>query len=109
MKNKLPVMWRANSKACITHQVDARSFCFKCEEYLQEKGLPLKCLLLLDNAPTHPPGLEEDTGKECDFIHAKYLPPYTTPILQPIDHHVILNCTLKACFESVLILQMTLN
>ena len=58
------------------------------KKYLREKGLPLKCLLSLDNAPAHPSGLEENLVKECDFIQAKFLPPPTTPILQPIDQQV---------------------
>ena len=38
------------------------------KKYLQENELPLKCLLFLDNAPTHPPGLEEYLVNEFDFI-----------------------------------------
>jgi hypothetical protein len=30
------------------------------KEYLEEKNLPLKALLIMDNAPAHPQGLEED-------------------------------------------------
>ena len=59
------------------------------KKYLQEKGLPLKCLLLLDISLTHPPGLEEDLVKEFDFIQVKFLQPNMTPILQPIDQQVI--------------------
>ncbi|XP_035209655.1 tigger transposable element-derived protein 1-like [Stegodyphus dumicola] len=34
------------------------------KKYLEENGLPLKCLLVLDNAPAHPPGLERtDTSR----------------------------------------------
>ena len=78
--------------------------CSKYEKCLQEKGLPLKCLLLLDIAPAHPPGLEEDLAKEFDFIQVKCLPPNSTQISQPIYKQVISNlnnCTLMACFGSV--------
>ena len=93
-KSELPVMWRANAKAWATpqfftewiHEVSAPSV-KKC---LREKGLPLKCLLLLDNASAHPPGLE-DSVKEFYHIQVKFLPPNTTPILQPIDQQVISN------------------
>ena len=92
MKSKFPVMWRANAKAWVTrnfftewmHQVFAPSV----KKYLQENGLPLKCLLLLDNAPAHHPGLEKDLVKEFHFIQLTFLPSSTTPILQPIDHIV---------------------
>ena len=58
------------------------------KKYLQKKGLPLKCILLRDNAPAHSQGLE-DLVKEFDFIKANFLPPNTTPILPPIDQQVI--------------------
>ena len=60
--------------------------------YLQEIGLPLKCLVLLDNAPAHPPGLEEDLVMKFDFIQVKFLQPSTTPILQQVNQQVISNC-----------------
>ena len=69
------------------HEVYA--LCVK--KYLQEKQLSLRCLLLLNNAPAHPPGLEEDLVKEFDFIQIKFIPPNTNNILQPIDQHVISN------------------
>ena len=63
-------------------------FATSVKKYLQVKGLPLRCLMLLDNAPAHPPGLEEDLVKEFDFIQATFFPANTTPILQPIDQQV---------------------
>ena len=64
----------------IFHRVDALSLCSKCEEYLQEKGLPFKCLMLLDNAPAHPLGLKEDLVIEFYFIQVKFLSANTTQI-----------------------------
>ena len=67
MKRKLPVMWRKSAKAWVNRQFftewmhDVFALCEK--KYLREKVLPLKCLMLLDNATTHPPGLEEDLVK----------------------------------------------
>ena len=70
MKSKLLVIWRANAQAWVTQQFFTKwkheGFALSVKEYLQEKGLPLKCLLLLDNAPAHPPVLEEDLVKEFD-------------------------------------------
>ncbi|XP_067143112.1 tigger transposable element-derived protein 1-like [Centruroides vittatus] len=110
MKSKLPVMWRANSKAWVTRQCFVEwvheVFAPSVKKYLQEKNLPIKCLLLLDNAPAHPPGLEEDLVEEFDFIRVKYLPPNTTPLLQPMDQQVISNfkklytkSLFRKCFE----------
>lgn len=51
------------------------------------KGLPAKALLLLDNAPSHPPAenLRSDDGQ----IFAVYMPPNVTPLIQPMDQNVI--------------------
>ena len=66
MKSKLPVMWKA--KVWVTRQFFTELmhevFAPSVKKYLQEKGLLLRYLLLLDNAPAHPPGLEEDFVKE---------------------------------------------
>ncbi|XP_035204883.1 tigger transposable element-derived protein 1-like [Stegodyphus dumicola] len=51
----------------------------------------MQALLFLDNAPTHPPNLEDDLLEEFKFIKVPYLPPNTTPILQPMDQQVISN------------------
>lgn len=62
--------------------------------------------MLLDNAPAHPPGLEEDLTGYYDFIQVKFLPPNTTPRIQPMDQQVISNfkkfyvkAPFKRCFE----------
>ncbi|XP_067947244.1 tigger transposable element-derived protein 1-like [Watersipora subatra] len=68
--------------------------------------LSMKCLLILDNAPGHPPGLEENIFDEYKFIKVFYLPPNTTPLLQPMDQQVISNFKklytkylFKKCFD----------
>jgi len=49
-------------------------------DYLREKDLPLKVLLLMDNAPAHPPNLMEELPDELSFkVH--FLPPNMTPLL----------------------------
>ena len=70
------------------------------------KGLPSRCLLLLENAPTHLPDLEEHFVKEFDSIQVEFIPPCMTPMLQPIDQEVISNFNklytkglFRKCFE----------
>ena len=94
-KEKLQVMWRANPKAWVTRQffVDWVNLVFgpSVKKYLLENNLPLQALLVLDNAPAHPPNLEDDILEEFSFINVLYLPPNTTPLLQPMDQQVIAN------------------
>ena len=70
MKSKLPAMWRANTKAWVTQQYLTEwmheVFTPSVKNIFRKKGSPLKCLLLLDNAPAHPPALEEDLVKESN-------------------------------------------
>ncbi|XP_039624723.1 tigger transposable element-derived protein 1-like [Polypterus senegalus] len=95
MKERLQVMWRANPRAWVTRQFFVEwvnlVIGHEVKKYLQENNLPLQALLILDNAPAHPPNLEEDILEEFRFINVLYLPPNTTPILQPMDQQVISN------------------
>ncbi|KAJ3616505.1 hypothetical protein MTP99_019821 [Tenebrio molitor] len=56
-------------------------------KFLRKQGLPEKALLLLDNAPSHPP--EEKLVSEDGLIVAMYMPPNVTPLIQPMDQNVI--------------------
>ncbi|KAJ7341616.1 hypothetical protein JRQ81_005935 [Phrynocephalus forsythii] len=56
------------------------------KQYLQEKNLPLKAVLLVDNEPPHLPGLE-DLVEEFSFI----LPPNTNTLIQPMDQQLTAN------------------
>ncbi|XP_076066159.1 serine/threonine-protein kinase grp-like [Oratosquilla oratoria] len=53
------------------------------------RGEPADCFLLVDNAPGHPLGLEDDILDEFKFTNVVYLPANTTSILQPMDQQVI--------------------
>ena len=92
IKSKLPVMWRGDTKAWMIRQffVDwiHEVFAPSLKKYLQDKKLPLKCLLVLDNAPAQLPGLENDLADEFNFIQVKCLPRNTTPLIQPMNHQV---------------------
>jgi len=108
--NKLSIKWRSHHKAWVTRQLFTKwfneVFVPSVKEDLEEKNLPLKALLVMDNAPAHPQGLEEDLGAEYGFIQVKFLPPNTTPLIQPIDQQVISNfkklytkALFQSCFE----------
>ncbi|KAF0746713.1 tigger transposable element-derived protein 1-like [Aphis craccivora] len=87
--NHLPVFWRANNKAWVTAQIFSDWFtnCFipQVEMYLKLKNLPFKALLLIDNAPGHPPSLKFQHSN----IEVMFMPPNTTSLLQPLDQGVI--------------------
>ncbi|BFZ21274.1 hypothetical protein BsWGS_24313 [Bradybaena similaris] len=86
-------MWKSNAKVWMMRAMFmewlTEVFAQSVKKYLEENNPPLLCLLLMDNAPAHPPGLEEDLGMEYDFIKVEFLPPNTTPLLQPMDQQVI--------------------
>ncbi|GBO43886.1 Tigger transposable element-derived protein 1 [Araneus ventricosus] len=110
LKEKLQVMWRANPKAWVTRQFFVQwvnlVFGPSVKKYLQENNLPMQALLVLDNAPAHPPNLEDGILEEFKFINVLYLLPNTTPILQPMHQQVISNFKklyikhlFRRCFE----------
>ena len=56
----------------------------------------------MNNAPAHPPGLEDQLLEEFSFITVKFLPHITTPLIQPMDQQVISNfikLNTKALFQ----------
>ena len=91
----LSVMWHSNDKTWVNHLLLTewinKAFGPAVKRYLQERNLPLKCLLVMDNAPAHPPCLEEDLLVEFKFIKIQFLPPNTMPLIQPMDQMVISN------------------
>ena len=95
IKEKLLVMWRANPKAWVTREffVEWVNMVFgpAVKKYLEVNELPLQALLVLHNATCHLLNLEDDILEEFNFIKVLYLPPNTTPILQPMNQQVISN------------------
>uniref|UniRef100_A0A3P9DK91 HTH CENPB-type domain-containing protein n=1 Tax=Maylandia zebra TaxID=106582 RepID=A0A3P9DK91_9CICH len=93
LKERLEVMWRSNPKAWVTRQffVEWVNLVFgpAVKKFLEENELPMKCPLIIDNA--HPSGLEDDILEEFSFIKVLFLPPNTTPLLQPMDQQVTSN------------------
>ncbi|PNF21961.1 hypothetical protein B7P43_G01794 [Cryptotermes secundus] len=95
LKSRLNVMWRSNNKPWVTRDLFTdwinEVFGPSVKKYLLEMNLPLHVLLLMDNALAHPPDLQDDLLEEFKFIKIQFLPPNTTPFLQPMDHQVISN------------------
>ncbi|XP_022909635.2 tigger transposable element-derived protein 1-like [Onthophagus taurus] len=109
-KSKLNVMWRSNNKAWVTRDIFTdwinKVFGPSMKKYLLEMNLPLQALLVMDNAPAHPPGLQNELLEEFNFIKILFLPSNTTPLLQPMDQQVISNfkklytkILFERCFE----------
>lgn len=59
----------------------------KVESFFKKHGYPRKCVLLLDNAPTHPSAEQLESGE----IKAMFLPPAVTSLIQPMDQGVLEN------------------
>lgn len=71
------------------------------KKYLQENNLPLKCLLVMDNASAHPPGLADEFMEELDFITVKFLPPNMIPLIQQVisNFKLYTKALFQRCFE----------
>nr|XP_033793496.1 NACHT, LRR and PYD domains-containing protein 3-like [Geotrypetes seraphini] len=95
-KHTLPVYYRSSLNAWMNQALfkDWFSNCFipQVREYCLEKGIPFKILLLLDNAPGHPHHLADLYPN----VKVLFLPPNTTPLIQPMDQGAI--ATLKASY-----------
>ena len=78
-------MWRVNSKAWVTGQFFTEwmheVFAPGVKKYLVEKKLPVKAILIMDNAPAHVSCLENAVVGKNSFIQVKFLPPNTTPLI----------------------------
>ncbi len=85
----LPVWYKSSSSAWMTGEIfyEWIHHCFipHVSNYLKTLKLPLKALLLIDNATVH----------QCDFntssiqLRVLFLPPNTTALIQPMDQGVI--------------------
>lgn len=85
----LPVYYRNQSSAWMDCALFKDWFFLEfvpaVKKHLKSKNLPPRAVLLLDNAPSHPPEFELKKGN----IKAMFLPPHVTPLIQPMDQGVI--------------------
>ena len=78
-KSQLNVMWRSNSKAWVTRILFVEwineAFGPAVKKSLLGKSLPLKALLVMDNAPVYHPGFEDHFLEEFEFLRSSsFLP-----------------------------------
>ncbi|KAF2357491.1 DNA binding HTH domain Psq-type [Trinorchestia longiramus] len=88
--DSLPVIWKSNHKEWITKEEFIEwfrdYFVPFIEQFTKQENLDNKALLLLDNAPGHPP---EELNDMFPHIQITFLPPNATSVLQPMDQGVI--------------------
>ncbi|XP_050699783.1 tigger transposable element-derived protein 1-like [Eriocheir sinensis] len=88
VKSFLPCYWYSNLKGWMTCSI-FKDYFGKLEKelelYCEREKLPFKILLILDNAPSHPPSVENLSSN----IQIAFLPPNTTSLLQPCDPGII--------------------
>ncbi|XP_055910863.1 jerky protein homolog-like [Eupeodes corollae] len=87
----IPVDYRSSKNAWMTTDIFKdwfhNLFVPQVQDFLRKEGLPIKAVLLLDNAPCHPSEalLKTDDGS----IFTMYMPPNVTPLIQPMDQNAI--------------------
>ena len=85
----LPVLYRSVKTTWMTQQIFKKWFHSKfapaVTKHLGAKTLPVKALLLLDNAPSHPSADELKVGD----IEVFYFPANVTSAVQPMDQGMI--------------------
>lgn len=87
-KNKdfLPVFWKSNPTAWVNQVIFVdwftKSFIPGVKEFLAEKNLAFKVLLLMDNAKCHPETLQTLDPN----VQVMFLPPNTTSLIQPFQN-----------------------
>ncbi|XP_036345287.1 jerky protein homolog-like [Rhagoletis pomonella] len=83
------------------------SFVVQVRKHLKEKNLPVKALLLLDNATCHPLSLASSEEDICVML----LPPNCTALVQPMDQNAIriLKVNYRKSFLSFMLSNLTDN
>ncbi|XP_030435481.1 tigger transposable element-derived protein 1-like [Gopherus evgoodei] len=85
----LPVVWKSHPNVWVNKNIFEDWFNYhfvpSVRDYCSKNNLAFKTLLILDNAPGHPPSLDD---MHLD-IQVVFLPPNTTSLLQPMDQGFI--------------------
>ncbi|KAG7166441.1 Jerky protein-like 32 [Homarus americanus] len=96
--SKINVHWLTARKAWMFSALSLFWFddCFipDVKKFCEQKNIPFKILLLLDNAPGHSPLLMDRHPNVKVFL----LPPNTTSLIQPMDQELI--CNVKAAYSA---------
>ena len=111
MGSKKNGVWRSNQRAWVTQALFKEWLFEVCapsiKDYPDTNDLPLKALLLLDNAPGHPKGLEDNLLTDFPWLTVQFLPPNTTSLIQPMDQEVMAGfkklytrALFRRCFEA---------
>lgn len=92
-KETLPIVYKFQNRAWVSREVFKewyeQDFIPSVKNFLMTNKLPLKALLLLDNAPGHPNETEMKVKTKDGFIEIMFLPKNTTALIQPLDQNVI--------------------
>ncbi|XP_011860028.1 PREDICTED: jerky protein homolog-like [Vollenhovia emeryi] len=88
-KNKERVSILASSNSSGTHKLPlmciGKSAKPRAIKHIKSEALPVKAILLLDNAPSHP----KESALRSENIIVKFFPPNVTSIGQPMDQGVL--------------------
>ncbi|XP_036338616.1 jerky protein homolog-like [Rhagoletis pomonella] len=108
---KLPLEYANSTNAWMTEMIFRNwfknSFVVQVRKHLKEKNLPVKALLLLDNATCHPLSLASSEEDIC----VMFLPPNCTALVQPMDQNAIriLKVNYRKSFLSFMLSNLTDN
>ncbi|XP_029648908.1 tigger transposable element-derived protein 1-like [Octopus sinensis] len=88
LKSTLPVLWKSNEKAWVTATLFEEWFSYhfvpEVKKYCDKNQLPFHAMLIINNAPSHPPILQHlHPNVKVVFL------PLDTSLLQPMDQGVI--------------------
>ncbi|CAG5048130.1 unnamed protein product [Parnassius apollo] len=102
----LPVCYKNQSRSWVTREVFSewfhKDFVPEVRKFMKRSNLPIKALLVLDNAPGHPN--EQELKSSDGNIQTTFLPPNCTPLLQPMDQNVIQK--IKSLYKNKLLIHI---